>query len=87
MPDLMIKLTSDWAQRVRGSGRRPPGELTKVLDAFDARLGPPTGTTGEASQYFRVDVADHERLAALRLSLERLDGVEAAYVKPADEAP
>ncbi len=87
MPDLMMKLTADWAQRIARSDRRPPPELAKVLDTFRATLGPPTGTVGEASQYFRVETADPRHLTALQRSLERLDGVEAAYVKPADELP
>jgi len=87
MPDLMIKLTASWARRIAQSGRRPPIELAKVLDAFKVTLGPPTGTVGEASQYFRVEAANPDQLIALQRSLERLDGVEAAYVKPADEAP
>jgi hypothetical protein len=87
MPDLMIKLTASWARRIAQSGHHPPAELAKVLETFKATLGPPTGTVGEASQYFRVDAADPGHLVALQRSLERLDGVEAAYVKPADEAP
>lgn len=87
MPDLMIKLTADWARRIAQPGRHPPAELAKVLDTFKATLGPPTGTDGETSRYCRVEAADPEHLTALQRSLERLDGVEAAYVKPADEAP
>lgn len=87
MPDLMIKLTADWARRIAQSGRHPPAELAKVLDTFKATLGPPTGTDGETSQYFRVETADPGRLTALQRSLERLDCVEAAYAKPADEPP
>ena len=87
MADLMIKLSNRLAERMAGPGRRAPGELGRTLAAFHATLGPPTGTVGEARQYFRIEGVEPGKLEALRQVLERLGDVEAAYVKPADEAP
>ena len=87
MPDLMIKLSSKLAQAAASTAHRPPAKLARTLAAFGATLGPPTGTIGEARQYFRVEGVQPRQLEALKQALERLDGVEAAYIKPTDEAP
>jgi hypothetical protein len=87
MPDLMIKLSRGLAMAVSRSADTSSEDLTRLIESYGATLGRPVGSAGEASQYFKVEGVEGESTERLRTELSRLEGVEAAYVKPADELP
>ena len=83
----MIKLSREIAGAVRRGESDSPNDLTQLLDAYGAKLGTPTGDSGEAAQYFRVEGVQSESGESLRSALEQLSCVEAAYIKPTDALP
>lgn len=87
MADLMVKLSPSLAQSM---GRGAPPQSSALLDllaASHATLVPVGGLLNEPAEYFRVEVFEPGAIGDLRASLERLDGVEAAFIKPSDELP
>ena len=83
----MIKLSREIASAVQRGDNDSPNDLTQLLDAYGAKLGAPTGESGEAAQFFRVEGVRSESGENLRSALERLSCVEAAYIKPSDALP
>ena len=82
---LVVRLSPELASQRRHGRGRLADALASTLGAFDARL---RGNESDETQTYRVvEGFDTERLDALRAALERLEGIEGAFVKPADEPP
>lgn len=88
---ITIQLEGETAHQLRH--RQPPNEVTRellsVVDELRVELQPiHIGTSdGELAKYFSVDVSDGQMAETVRGTLASCRGVEAAYVKPADELP
>lgn len=86
---ITVQLEAETAHQLRH--RQPPSgatrELLSVTGEFDVKLQPvhPGMTDPELAKYYSVEVADGELGDEIRAKLARCQGVEAAYVKPADE--
>jgi hypothetical protein len=87
MATLMIKLSPELASSLQSKDVAAASELLNAISAYNANIGSPTGTVGEASLYYTVENVDAERSEALRQALSVIHGIEAAYTKPADELP
>jgi hypothetical protein len=87
MADLVVKLSRDLAHSMLTLGSIKDGEITHTLQSFDARLAMPTDAAGESAQFFLVDGVEPEKIEQLRQTLEGLNGIEAAYIKPSDALP
>lgn len=87
MPQLMIKVCASLAAQLSSSEEAAPGELVQLVERAGGKIGSPTGSSGEASQYFPIENVSSENVERLRSRLERLPGVEAAYLKPTDALP
>jgi hypothetical protein len=85
--DVIIKVSSELARSLASSATPAAANLRRAVRAHGAELGPPTGSVGETRQYFTVIGVASERVDGLLQDLRRQHGVEAAYVKPADELP
>ncbi len=64
-------------------------ELLELLLSWDATIAPlhPSGSDRELMTFFEVTLTDNDRLEEVRTALLELRCVDAAYVKPPDEAP
>ena len=87
MSDLMVKLTPELSSKLMGGRSGETDEVSRIVDAFGATLVAPTAAVGESAQYFRVEGWTPADVDDLRDALERLDDVEAAYLKPSDDLP
>lgn len=90
MIEIVIKLSRDLVEAMSSSSAdsdRSDRRLMKLVDDYGAKLSAPTHAVGESAQYFRVEGVAPEDGESLRRDLERLDGIEAAYIKPSDALP
>jgi len=87
MSQIMIKVSPQIANSLNLKYKSYADELLQIISAYNARIGSPTGTVGEAYLYFPIEIMDSHRRDDLIQALAALPGVEAAYVKPADELP
>lgn len=87
MPDLLIKVSRDLAQKLKHADSCSGSELGQALARYGARLSPPQAGEGEAAQYFQVQQVAGDRMDSLRQDLAGLPGIEAAYIKPDAELP
>lgn len=87
MIEIVIKISQDLAKALSSSSGDSDRQLLKLVESSGATLSVPTGSVGESAQYFRVVGVAPEKGESLRRDLERLDGVEAAYIKPSDALP
>jgi hypothetical protein len=87
MAELMIKLSRNLADSRSSLSSDSSSLLDRLVDSYGATINGPTGAVGESSQYFRIVGVEAEQQEKLRRDLERLEGVEAAYLKPSDEMP
>lgn len=87
MSHIMIKVSPQIANSLNLKYKSDADELLQVISAYNARIGSPTGPVGEANLYFPIEIMDSHRCDDLINALAALPGVEAAYVKPADELP
>lgn len=79
---------------IRGNSSREAREdqglhepVKRVLDQFAPGLSLQAGEVSERGEYFYIKNIPGDRVDELREVLANLEGVEAAYVKPADELP
>ena len=86
MGDIVVKVTPELAAAL-ASTDPSVADFHRTLRIHKAKLGPPTGTTGETRYYFLVTGAPPERVDGLLEDLRRQRGVDAAYIKPSDELP
>ena len=87
MLQLMIKVSPSLAESLRDSVGGSADELNRLVEEAGGTIGKPTGSVGETAQYFAIENLSSGKAEQLRRALERLPGVEAAYLKPADELP
>ena len=87
MPQLVIKVSSSLANSLQRSVDGLAGELVRLVRKSGGEIGSPTGSVGEAARYFTIENLPSENAEQLILQLQQLPGVEAAYIKPADELP
>ena len=87
MTGFVIKTSPELASSLRSEDKVAASELLNVISAHGAKIGPPTGSVGEAALYHSIEDVDAKRSDALTRALMALPGVDAAYAKPADELP
>jgi hypothetical protein len=87
MITFMIRVSPELALALQLKDVATASELLNAISAKGAKLGSPTGSVGEASQYYSIENVDAHSSEALTRVLSAIDGVEAAYAKPADELP
>lgn len=87
MVELVVKLSQDLIANAKQGGSIASDALGNVLAEHGVTLIAPVEVAGEAAQYYRVEDVATEHIGALRDDLARLDGIEAAYVKPTDALP
>jgi hypothetical protein len=61
--------------------------VLQLVRKAGASLRPQAPADGAASTFFTVEGADEQALNALAAQIRAIAGVEAAYLKPADEPP
>jgi hypothetical protein len=99
----MLKVDAEVADRLRqgpttrarrrGADVGPAAEkaraIVELVHRAGSRIAPthPGVTEPPLSTFFTIEGLDHATLGALAERLRALSGVEAAYVKPADELP
>ena len=87
MSELMIKLTHYQSNHESGRVGIISEAVRRLVHSYGAKLSEPISGPGSTEQYAQVyDVPAHLG-EKLRQDLERLDDIEAAYFKPADELP
>ncbi len=88
---ITLQLDTQTAHEIRH--RQPPGpaarELLSAIDALEVTLDSvhPGVSDPELGRYYSVEVVDAATGEQIRERLARCVGVEAAYIKPADEMP
>jgi hypothetical protein len=87
MPNVVIKVSPGFAVAVSSPGSREGAALRDAVRSYGGELGPPTGASGEPSEYFPVTGLAPERVHEFVEDLRRREGVEAVFVKPPDELP
>lgn len=87
MTDFVLKVSPELASSLRSEDQVAASELLKIISAHGAKIGPPTGSVGEAALYHSIEDVDAKRSDALSRALMAVHGVDAAYAKPADELP
>lgn len=90
MPTLIVQLHPDLA--APEAPNQQPRDLRlkalhDTLKAHQARLGSPLGSSGDLQFFHVIDASSLEKLDTLRAALGKLEGIDAAYIKPDDEAP
>jgi hypothetical protein len=88
---VVIQVSADMARALRQ--RSPPPvdakALLRTVDSFGLKLEPMHPDTDDPNLqvYFKVEVKDQAAAQQLIEQLQKLAGIEAAYVKPPDELP
>ena len=88
---ITLQLDRDIAHELRHG--QPPSvhtrEILSTIEALQLSLRPihPGTADSDMDRYFTVDLDDEASGEELRQRLEGCIGVEAAYIKPADELP
>ena len=88
---VVIQVSPDIARALHQ--RSPPiGEsetLLRTIETFGLKLEPmhPDTNDPDLQSYFKVEVKDQATAQRLIEQLQKLAGIEAAYVKPPDELP
>ncbi len=84
--EITVLADEQLAREVRGEGTTP---LESLVAAAGGRLIPadPEPGSGPGPAYFAIEVEEADEAEALVRRLGMLEGVEAAYLKPAGEAP
>jgi hypothetical protein len=89
--DLTVQVTPELAPALRheAPATEQASAIEKTVDAAGLALRPlHPGTADETlSRYFAVEAPDAATAQRVARELLRLDGVEAAYVKPPDALP
>ena len=87
---VVIKVSEEAARSLRGQERLPAGERLRALaNRLGLHLEPMHPGTFDRSmqQYFTLEAGDQAAAMRAVKVLQQEPFVEAAYVKPADEAP
>lgn len=87
MTNLMVKLSRRLADAVSTQFGNESASLERLVSSYGARLSRPVDKTGELARYFQISDVPNDTGEQLRRDLEQLEGVEAAYFKPADQLP
>ncbi len=82
--EITVLADEQLAREVRGEGTTP---LESLVAAAGGRLIPADPEPGSGPAYFAIEVEEADEAEALVRRLGMLEGVEAAYLKPAGEAP
>lgn len=87
MTQFVVRLVPGLARKLKGKASLSANSLLKIINSHNAKIGPPTGDVGESARYFPLELNDANRGEDLLEALRRHPGVEAAFLKPDDEAP
>ena len=83
----MIKTSRSLADRLQRSVQDDSNEIVRLVKSAGGKIDAPTGTVGDSAQYFAIDNLSLDNAERLREKLAKVPGIEAAYLKPADELP
>lgn len=87
MSSLVIKLARAGAESVASMNAHDVRKIERILGQFGVALTESSQLALKSSDYVNIEGVAPEHLDELRSALARLRGIEAAYVKPADELP